>query len=214
MTFGEKLIARYTEAATKLGRRLTRPEYVSIADALFKEATKEKKRSSISEDAEKVYALYPRKVGRDDALSAITVALKKNELSYLLDKTSQFAEAVNSWPSSYRYLQDGGDRCPNPATWYRQGRYSDDPQTWRRAGSRNPGPQRVSKAPEGWRDWLEMKMPPDDHPAHGQLLSAYNCHKFEMMPGSWQAKCIAELAAGVMTEGVKDVENEMRLRNA
>lgn len=48
--------------------------------------------------------------------------------------------------------------------------------------------------PPGWHDWLAMKMPPDDHPAHGQLLAAYNCRNFSTLPASWQARCRAECA--------------------
>ena len=53
--------------------------------------------------------------------------------------------------------------------------------------------------PDGWRDWLDANMPDEDHSAHGQLLAAYNCDKFTMMPASWQARCRAELLANMIT---------------
>jgi hypothetical protein len=154
MAFRESLIAACTDKAKALGRRLVSMEVVELACECHAKATKEKKRAGILPDAEQVYALYPRKVGREDALTAISLALKKHELSYLLDKTNQFAEAVRSWPSSYRYFQDGGDRCPNPGTWYRQGRFADDPSTWRRHGAHTAAPVNrvIPKEPDGWRE--------------------------------------------------------------
>jgi len=129
-------------------------EIVEAASALHETASKARRKSEIVPAAESIYELYPRKVGKEDALLAITGALRKHEAAYLLDKTSQFAEAVRSWPSSYRYMQDGGDRCPNPGTWYRQGRFADDISTWRRRGAHTPAPhQKVSPLePAGWRD--------------------------------------------------------------
>ena len=198
-----------------LGRKLVYAEVLALGEEAHLACSKERKRASISSDAEEVYALYPRKVGKEDALAAITLALKKHEKTYLMDKTNQFRQCVESWPMSYRYFQDGGDRCPNPATWFRQGRYADDITTWRRHGAKVGGPQRVeTKAPEGWREWLEMKMPPDDHPAHGQLLSAYNCRSFDMMPDSWKAKCIAELLARPLESLPKQIQSEQQLRHA
>jgi len=154
VTFREKLIANCTAKAKELGRRLTSMEIVEAASALHETASKARRKSEIVPAAESIYELYPRKVGKEDALLAITGALRKHEAAYLLDKTSQFAEAVRSWPSSYRYMQDGGDRCPNPGTWYRQGRFADDVSTWRRRGAHTPAPHQKVSPPEpaGWRD--------------------------------------------------------------
>lgn len=153
MNFGEKLVERYTEEAKRLGRRLVRAEYVALADELFREATKERKKSGVHPDAERIYELFPKKVGRDAALQAITKALAKNTTEYLLDKTSQFARAVADWPSSYRYFNDGADRCPHPSTWFNEARYADDPSTWKRHGSRGSPPPIKQDLPEppGWR---------------------------------------------------------------
>lgn len=198
-----------------LGRKLTFAEVLDLGEEAHLACSKERKRAGLSPDAEEIYALYPRKVGKEDALAAITLALKKHEKSYLLDKTNQFRQCVESWPMSYRYFPDGGDRCPNPSTWFRQGRYADDVATWRRHGAKSAGPQQVQTvAPEGWREWLGAKMPPDDHPAHGQLLSAYNCHNFAMLPDSWKAKCIAELMAAPLASLPKQIQSEQSLRLA
>jgi len=118
------------------------------------EGAKQRKKSGVLPEAEQVYALFPKKVGKDDALKSISAALKKHPLAFILDKTNQFAEAVNSWPTSYRYGKDGRDFCPHPATWFNDGRYQDDAKEWKRFGARNPAPnQHVSPPePEGWRE--------------------------------------------------------------
>jgi len=183
--------------------------------AIVKETAKARKRADVSTDAEQIYALYPKHVGRDDALRAITAALKKNSLEYLLDKTNQFRECVESWPTSYRYFQDGGDRCPHPATWFNSGRYADAPSEWRRHGSKSGGPQKVNiQPPLGWLEWLSNNMPNDDHPAYGQLLAALNLHNFTTLPASWQTKCIVELTGATLGAEVHKLEEEQRLRMA
>lgn len=146
------------QKAASLGRRLTPQEIVEVCqgvtEGIVAQKLKERKRSSIHPDAERVYELFPKKVGRDAALAAISKALEKNSTEYLLDKTSQFARAVADWPSSYRYFQDGGDRCPHPSTWYNEARYADDPTTWKRHGARSAPPKvKVDMPePEGWRE--------------------------------------------------------------
>lgn len=73
-----------------------------------------------------IYAEYPRKVGREKALSAINVALKKVKADDLLAKVKEYAQAVAQWPASEKQY------VPNPATWFNQGRWEDDPETWKR----------------------------------------------------------------------------------
>lgn len=165
MAFRENLISACTDKAKTLGRKLTSMEVVECACECHAKATKERKKAAVVPDAEQVYALYPKKVGKEDALRAISAALKKHDLPYLLDKTNQFRECVESWPSSYRYFQDGGDRCPHPASWFNAGRYADDPREWKRHGARSagPAPKIVPPEPSGWRsefpDFLHVDSP-------------------------------------------------------
>lgn len=69
---------------------------------------------------EEIYAEYPLKVGKPDALRAIRGAMKKADPEFLMEKTRAFAKARN------------GDKsfCPNPATWFNQERYNDEESTW------------------------------------------------------------------------------------
>ena len=88
--------------------------------------------------AEAIYSKYPRKVGKPVALSAIKKAAIKVHLTvdgvetdvaafaWLLDKTTQFQKATETWKESDRKY------IPHPATWFNQERYNDDPSTWSR----------------------------------------------------------------------------------
>jgi len=202
MSLSEKIIARFLAEFPKASQPAL-DRLRTIIDEESKGLLKERKRANITPDAEQVYALYPRKVGREDALAAITLAMKKNDLPYLLDKTNQFAEAVKSWPTSYRYFQDGGDRCPNPGTWYRQGRYADDPKTWRRHGAHTAAPSQKLAPPEpiGWKEAF-----PDftdrDKPWH-------------MLQPAQQIWIVANMAtASHFSEPVEQDAHETRLRHA
>jgi len=203
MAFREQLIAACTAKATTLGRKLTSLEIVGVACECHAKATKERRKAGVLPDAEQVYALYPRKVGREDALTAISGSLKKHDLAYLLDKTNQFAEAVKSWPSSYRYFQDGGDRCPNPATWYRQGRFADDPSTWRRHGAHTAAPSNRVSPPEpmGWQAAFPDFLDRDKH--------------WSQLQPAQQAYIVANMAtASTFTALPKEVDATQALREA
>jgi hypothetical protein len=69
-----------------------------------------------------IYAAYPRKVAKPEALKAIAKAADKIDADKLLQLTKRFASA-----------REGSDLqfCPYPATWYNQERYNDDPSTWK-----------------------------------------------------------------------------------
>lgn len=84
-------------------------------------------------DAATVYAAFPRKVGRQAALTKIDAAAERlakegatEPHQHLLEQTRAYAAAVKP------LLEQGADRglIPHPATWYGQGRYDDDPAEW------------------------------------------------------------------------------------
>jgi hypothetical protein len=88
---------------------------------------KRKGRGAVSEEAGRVYELYPRKVGRDAALVAIQKRLDAGvEVELLVERVGLFAAAVERWPAAERVF------VPHPATWFNQGRFEDDPAEWRR----------------------------------------------------------------------------------
>ncbi len=202
MAFREQLIAACTDKAKAMGRRLVSMEVVELACECHAKAIKGRKKAEVLPDAEQVYALYPKKVGKEDALRAISLALKKHDLPYLLDKTNQFRECVESWPSAYRYFQDGGDRCPHPASWFNAGRYADDPREWKRHGARTAGPAPKITPPEpaGWREEFPDFLHADK--TWAQIDDASRQH------------IILTMAAKAMTSVAKEVDSTQALREA
>lgn len=98
-------------------------------------AGKKKKRAARAVDsrAEAIYAVYPRKVGRDAALRAISKRLAEDmDADKLLAATQGFAAAVKRWPLADRNF------IPHPATWFNQGRFADDPIEWQRTADKLP----------------------------------------------------------------------------
>lgn len=95
--------------------------------------------------AEELYSLYPRKVGKKHALKMIGKALVYvnqnaalwNEehngsfklaggFEWLRERVKMFAES----PAGQHHGLFDGYHPPHPGTWFHDGRYEDDPQEW------------------------------------------------------------------------------------
>ena len=74
--------------------------------------------------AEDIYAAYPRKVAKKDALRAICNAMKTAGREKLLASTKLYAAAMAKCPLEERKF------IPHPATWFNRGSYDDDPAEW------------------------------------------------------------------------------------
>jgi hypothetical protein len=92
------------------------------------EEVKAKDIGGLGEIAEEIYQVYPRKVAKPAAITAILKALDGDiaKRGSLLAKTRAYAEAVSHWPADERQF------VPHPATWFNQRRYDDDPTAWAR----------------------------------------------------------------------------------
>ncbi len=86
-----------------------------------------------SQQAEEIYAAYPKHVAKPNALRAIKRALKSVTADYLLQRTKLFAATYNG---EVQFI-------PYPASWFNGARFNDDPATWRRSpptnGKHQPG---------------------------------------------------------------------------
>jgi hypothetical protein len=76
--------------------------------------------------AEDIYSVYPKKVGRADALKAIAKAMTRKPAQELFDKTKAYHDACFKWPKGEEKF------IPHPATWFNRESYDDDPATWQR----------------------------------------------------------------------------------
>lgn len=87
----------------------------------YEKLAKKKAPQVSSAEAEAIYALYPRKIGKPRALQSIGRALKKTSLVMLKERTALYARSVFGQDTQF---------IPHPATWFNQERYNDDPSTW------------------------------------------------------------------------------------
>jgi hypothetical protein len=86
-------------------------------------------RSSRARDADAIYAIYPKKKARIDALKAIEKAMKTIPVEILVEAVTAYAQAVSTWaPEEKQFI-------PDPSTWFNQGRWEDDRSTWEKRKS-------------------------------------------------------------------------------
>jgi uncharacterized protein YdaU (DUF1376 family) len=138
----EKKGRRYPESGQSVDA--VRPESVQSPSAIRTHArartdttTETRTKKDISPKVEKVYAAYPRKVGKNDAFRAIEKALSIAENTnhpwpWLLERTEEFAHS----PAGHN-----GEFTPHPASWFNKGRYFDDPREWRLEHSNGHKPE-------------------------------------------------------------------------
>ena len=93
-----------------------------------------------ADPAADIYVLYPRKVGRADAIKAIRLALKSKTVEFLTERTKAYADAVAVWSEADRQF------VPHPATWFNRGSFDDDPETWKRPASQASATPKMSWA--------------------------------------------------------------------
>lgn len=69
---------------------------------------------------ERLWLVYPKKIGKDAALKAFAKRKPDDALVDLMVKAVEQQKRSDAW------LKDGGQFIPNPATWLNQGRWQDD----------------------------------------------------------------------------------------
>ena len=74
------------------------------------------------EMAQQLYELYPKHVGKADAMKAIGRALSKERFDALRVAVVAYASARHGEDQKF---------TPNPSTWFNQERWNDDQATWR-----------------------------------------------------------------------------------
>ena len=101
MKQSEKLFDALCARAVQLGRRLNKREWYETVDAFFA-SQKRRGGSSIHPGAEAIYLAYPRHVGRELALRAITNAIDRaaGDADSIMEATGAYAAAVKTWPKA------------------------------------------------------------------------------------------------------------------
>ncbi|MFH5805178.1 hypothetical protein [Alienimonas sp. DA493] len=122
---------------------------------------------------EEIYAAYPKKAGKGQALKAIKSALKRKDGADLLASVREFAEAV-----------DGADKqfVPYPATWFNGDRWDDDRDVWRRMGrdgdhgKQEKAAERAAHGELATQAWAEVRkvfrVPMEDREAYRAAAAA------------------------------------------
>lgn len=106
---------------------------------------------------EEIYAAYPRKQGKQDALKAIRKALASRPTlnQTLLNTVQIYANATLAWPESDKQF------IPHPASWFNKGHYDDDPETWKRHAKPNPHQRANDRSYSQVDDYSAYKPRPD-----------------------------------------------------
>lgn len=79
--------------------------------------------------AEQIYAAYPKKVGKPDAIPKIEKAMQNPPLG---QDAAAWPETLLRITQRFADMRRGEDPnfTPHPSTWFHQARYNDDPETW------------------------------------------------------------------------------------
>lgn len=119
--------------ATLIGRwkggKHTQDKWKAKAKPKLSQGDKSREDKIREEEIEKIYAAYPLKRAKPDAVRAIKKAAQKHKPDFLLSKTQAYS-SVRNGDLSY---------VPNPATWFNQERFNDDPSTWKANNGANKG---------------------------------------------------------------------------
>ncbi|HEX2972656.1 MAG TPA: hypothetical protein VHP11_10005 [Tepidisphaeraceae bacterium] len=118
----------------------------TLTPAAAESAAKAMEPQSVSEDMQRIYDAYPRKVGKAAALKAIAKALAiiKTRPNKPADPVRWLLERVESFAKSPAGQQ--GKYTPHPATWFNQGRYDDDSNEWNSNNAKTAANQHPSNA--------------------------------------------------------------------
>ena len=100
---------------------------------------------SPDEQVERLYQLYPRKIGKKAAVKAIVKALQLTPYQSLKVAVEMYSEVCGRVPKERRRF------IPHPSTWFNQGRWEDDPREWESGLLSNGKPSPY----QGLREFLE-----------------------------------------------------------
>jgi hypothetical protein len=166
-TVNSSLIARWRGGENNKRRLLGKPKLsqslpISLAgsekrreEKIGVDKIREEKKEEIAPPAlvpsiEDIYSAYPKKVGKPDALKAISKAVKRFGNTNVLERTMAYAKARNG----------DLDFVPNPATWFNQERFNDDPVTWQPREVLNglsPAARKQAEIDKANREYRERK---------------------------------------------------------
>lgn len=162
--------------------------YDRIHDA-FHKARKGRAKPKVAptNEAERIYELYPRKVARPVALKAIVKALNRLPFDLLSERVKLFASYVARWPAA-----DKPQSIPHPTTFFNQERFNDQPETWERPGMKSVQVVKVAlptiHEPRDWREIVAREF--SDTSVLGQLAASTAKVPWEKLSRSTQENIV------------------------
>lgn len=141
-------------AGTKLSGRLWKEQVARAHEAWHGYRKPRKQPKVISSEADAIYQIYPRHVGREAAKRAILKALEKIPGDVLADRVRAYAAATARWQ------KDDQQFVPHCSTWMNEGRYDDDVLFWERHNSKPVSkPQLLQREPNNWLPFMLSRYP-------------------------------------------------------
>ncbi len=118
------------QAATQVVAGCDYRELTHELDPLNETRQRSKKKSPqfSKAECERIYQVYPRKVGKAAALKAIDTALRAISKRGMLGAAAWLLDRVEKYAASPSGRQ--GKFTPHPAKWFNQARYDDDENEW------------------------------------------------------------------------------------
>lgn len=117
-------------------------------------------RPVVTSDCHRLYALYPRHIGKESALRAIAKALQKHDVEKLAAAVKRFKFCTDRWKRADRTF------IPHCATWFNEGRFEDDQREWERGGqalekdAEAPLKPAIDyPEPPAWLSWVDRNWP-------------------------------------------------------
>jgi hypothetical protein len=110
------------------------------ANAQRAKARKVKTGEPITEYAERIFAAYPRRVGKPRAIKAISAALREYADKYECGVDAAYGRLLaDAQELATHWSGHELEYCPHPSTYYNQRRYEDDTKTRPTSGKRAGG---------------------------------------------------------------------------
>jgi hypothetical protein len=125
----------------------------SLIDEAVKASKKERSKSQVDPRAGDILNVFPRREGGQAALLSISKAIARDGFDVVLDRTSEYAQAVARWAHGRKRDSKGASLIPMPTTFFNNFRYMDDPAQWWEGTGGKPKADKPHQLPEpeGWR---------------------------------------------------------------
>lgn len=135
---------------------LKKSEWLETVQSVFDGWKPKSSHLTVTSDCHRIYALFPRHIGKEAALKAIAKAINKAGVEKLVIAVNRYKFCTDRWKKEDRQY------IPHPATWFNEGRYDDDQAEWDKGGkpAGKAKPSVYEEPQDGWQD-VALQLWPD-----------------------------------------------------